>query len=223
MTIVVAIAAGVVAFLAVVALAYHVRLRDTEAFLGAALAGVLVSLAVGDLLIEELGRWWSARPMFAAAIAGTVLLGLTVVLVDKVLERSRARFWRRVLAQPVAHVLGSLGLGNINDARWAIEKVRWQVPAEEGHEAAWTHRPETEEALSALDAAAAGVVAAVNRIRSELLMGGEDAAGIYSAALKASTAAEWAMRRVAQFRDNGTDEDGILFRSGSPYGDYEAR
>ena len=206
MAIVIAIAAGVAAFVAMRRLAYGLQLRNTEAFLGAAFTGVLVSLAVGDLLIKDLRGWWTERPMLAAAIAGSLLLGLTVLLVDRAVERSRSRQWRRVLAQPVSYLLDSVLLGEINEARFAIQSVPWQTPGN-----SWPSSFDTQAALDRLRFAATRISATVNQVRPELLLGGEDTAGTYKAALNTSAAAERATDCVAEFREKVTAEDGSLF------------
>jgi hypothetical protein len=57
----------------------------------------LVVLAASDALSSDVGRFWTERPMFAAIVSGGLLLLLTVLVVDALLETRRARGTRRVL------------------------------------------------------------------------------------------------------------------------------
>ena len=168
-----AVAIGCLAFVVVVWLARRGGLRAHEAKLGGAFAGVLVALAAGDLFIDDLRDWWADRPMLSATVGGALLLGLTVLLVDAIVERSRAREVRRTLAHPVVHLLNVAGSGDLHAARQNIQAVPF-LDRPERPAMAWTELPETENGLSGLELGAQQVTTTVGQLRLEFLAGGTD-------------------------------------------------
>src|SRR5687768_10539144 len=138
-----AVAVGFIAFVIVGVLASRGGLRHHEAMLGGGFAGILVALAMGDLLIDDLREWWTRRPMLSATVGGALLLGLTVLFIDAIVERTRAREVRRTLAHPVVHLLNVAGTYDLHAARENIQAVPF-LDRPDRPEVAWTELPETE-------------------------------------------------------------------------------
>jgi hypothetical protein len=78
-----------------------------QVLVGAVFSGCIVGMAVGDLLIKHQGRWWADRPMLAAGISAILLLGLTVLVVEAVIEHGNTLRRRTAAQQPVARTLES--------------------------------------------------------------------------------------------------------------------
>jgi hypothetical protein len=95
----------VAAVAAIVALRYGAH--RGQALLGAICASGVVGLAVGDLSIDRAGEYWAKHPMFGAGIVGLLLVGLTVLIVNAVIEQAENRRWRRVVTDRCMHSSGS--------------------------------------------------------------------------------------------------------------------
>lgn len=81
----------VVAVLIVIGARAHVRFRSWATGIGAACIGLLIGLSAADLLITGLGRWWANRPIAAATVTGLLLLAVTVLVVQALLDNLEAR------------------------------------------------------------------------------------------------------------------------------------
>jgi hypothetical protein len=74
------------------------------AVMGVVCLGALVTLAVVDLLDPEVGEWWAQRPMLAASASGLLLLAVTVLVVQALLQRAAQRRWRGPIAPAVERI-----------------------------------------------------------------------------------------------------------------------
>ena len=81
----------VVAALIAVGARTHVRFRPWATGIGAACIGLLIGLSVADLVIGGLGQWWANRPVAAATVTGLLLLAVTVLVVQSLLENLEMR------------------------------------------------------------------------------------------------------------------------------------
>jgi hypothetical protein len=79
-------------------------LPNWKAAVGAICFGGLIGLAAGDLIIDGAGDWWAGHPMFGTAVAGFLLVGLTVLVIDEVIARTSAARWRQAARDPVARL-----------------------------------------------------------------------------------------------------------------------
>ena len=76
---------------------------------GAVLSAMLAGTVAADFSVPGAGEWWSVHPNAAASATGLLLLAVTVLVVEAVLERvlraSEARRWRTAAAEAVGAVL----------------------------------------------------------------------------------------------------------------------
>jgi hypothetical protein len=161
-------------------------------------------------------------PDASATVGGALLLGLTVLLVDAIVERSRARELRRTAAHPVVHLLNVAGSSELHAARENIEAVPFLGPPTTNGKA-WTELPATENGLSSLELAAQKVATTVDQLRLDVLAGGADLFGVYEAALESAARAKRALNAVSEYRANVRPEDTAILRSGPPFGESEKR
>jgi hypothetical protein len=66
---------------------------------------VTVALVVGELTDAGLRRWWAARPLTTDTVAGLLVLLITVLVVNQLLNRRQARQRGHAVAAQAAIVV----------------------------------------------------------------------------------------------------------------------
>ena len=163
---VLAAVAGLACFVLVTRYANGLRLGEDRAIAGGLFSGSLVALGLAHVIVDGLGPWWADHPMLAAGVSGALLLGLTVLLIDALVDRNRARQWSRTLFPPVWRQLRKLAVSGLSQTRVDLQAARW-LSGESPQP--WTDH--TAAGLQSLSDAAQEVKAAVADIQPALLAG----------------------------------------------------
>jgi hypothetical protein len=211
--VVIAIACGIVAGVAVDQTATRLGIRDARSQLGSVLVGVIFSLAAGDLLIGGLGRWWGDRPMLSSGVSGLLLLGLTVLLIDKLIERSRAGQLRSIVGGRVAYLLWAITTGSLPSAQGAIEDATNELLASDSLPPAIYSDAIVADALKLLASAAAELAEATKSVAPHLMMSAEYTPKTYGAMTGLDDVARGAPPRIERQRK---EQERYPLRTGTP-------
>ena len=105
----VVVGTGLITGILLLLLGQRLTLGAWRTWVGAGAAGLLASLVAGDLAISGAARWWAAHPTVEAAATGLLLLALTVLVVEAVVQRalaaSETRRWRPAASIAAAALL----------------------------------------------------------------------------------------------------------------------
>jgi hypothetical protein len=123
----VAIAIGLIAAGAAAAVLESQGLPDWKAALGAICFGGLIGLAAADLIVEGAGDWWGNHEMFGTGVAGFLLLGLTVLVIDEVIARTTAARWRKAARSPVARLAATRNAMVLKQLGSAVGANGWET------------------------------------------------------------------------------------------------
>ena len=164
--------------------------------------GVLVGLLVAEVTVDGAGRWWAEHPVIAATFTGVLLLALTVLLVEAVIERvlkaAEDRCWHSAAQVAACGVLEGMAepIRNFQDEIvWVmgegVQKLMNPSPREDPTERAREFAAE----MRAVVLGAAPVLTATERLH-----------GIYAHALRvAQLATEVALEVSAWRRESRED------------------
>jgi hypothetical protein len=198
----VAIGAGVLAAAAAALVGIGFRSGVLHAVFGAVFTGAIVALAVADVTVDGAGSYWEGHPMLGAGLSGLLLVGLTVLVVNRLIERGEARRWRRVARRPVGALVRLMDEPAI-ETGWVILTV-----------AAPTGWPEhaTEENVAILRALAkcAESMAAEADRQGPILTANAELLGLFGATSNLAVAGRDLSQSVARYAD-------VLHRNLSAY------
>ena len=197
------------------------ELKESAARWSAALTALVAALAAADLTFVSIGRWWADRPMLAAVVTGVLFLSLTVVLVDAILERLRARELRRAIALPLGPLLFRIGSSDLSETRTYLDEAPTPLTRPTGEP--WHGNKDVTAALRTLEDVALDMADAAREVRLELFLGGSDVASLYQAALKVGTACHNAVRAIRNLEASQThliDTMTAEFARADPYARY---
>jgi hypothetical protein len=100
---------GLLAGVCVLYLGQQLTLGPWRTGTGAVAFAILTALVVADFSVDGAGAWWAVHPTAEAAAAGLLLLALTVLVVEAVIDRAlasnEARRWRAAAAFAASAVL----------------------------------------------------------------------------------------------------------------------
>jgi hypothetical protein len=89
---------------------WKLQLGRFRTLAGAVFGGLLGGLVVGDFTVPDAGNWWADHPSAAATATGVLLLALTVLIVEAVVERvlraAEDRRWQGAARLAVEGLLG---------------------------------------------------------------------------------------------------------------------
>lgn len=108
----VVITSGLVAGVVTAAVGRWFELDTPRTVIGAGFIGALVALAVADLVIRGLGHWWADRPVASAVLTGLLLLAVTVLVVEGLIETLGTRRFAPAARAAVSDILDSADIGS---------------------------------------------------------------------------------------------------------------
>ena len=193
---VVVVVVGAIAWLAAVTWLHAGSSRAAGAALA---AGTIAGLLAAELTVQDIRRWWAARPLTAAAVTGVLLLALTLLVVeavvDKLLLRAEQRRWR-----PAARAAAEALMSGASRAMSEFQRT-----------ALWSDTI----AVDSFEGVSFGFDARVERLASRLTRTVLDVAAVLTATIELHALYDHALNAAEAARD--------LPRIAEEWGNYDAR